>query len=129
LDASALVKRYVSEPGTDVVLDAMKEADGWFICRAGYVETMRAVGLAAGARATEPVRQEWPAFGVIEIDQDLVEGAAQLTLEHELRSMDAIHLAAALVLPREDLTLATWDSRLHGAAGAVGVRLLPEALP
>jgi hypothetical protein len=47
-----LVKRYVAERGSDTVVDAMKRADGWFICRAGFVETVRAVGLAAGHRAT-----------------------------------------------------------------------------
>ncbi len=35
LDASALVKRYVAEPATDVVLDAVQRAEGWCMCRAG----------------------------------------------------------------------------------------------
>jgi uncharacterized protein len=122
------VKRYVAEAGTEAVRDAMSAADGWFICRAGFVETVRAVGVAAGPRATRSITQEWPAFGVIEIDQQLVEDAAALALDHELRSMDAIHLAAALVLPQEDLMLATWDARLHDAASAEGLRLLPDRL-
>src|SRR6476660_2818470 len=41
LDASALVKRYVAEPGRDTVLDAMDRAEGWFMCRIGFVETVR----------------------------------------------------------------------------------------
>jgi predicted nucleic acid-binding protein len=67
-------------------------------------------------------------FGVIEIDQPLVEAAAVLALERGLRSLDALHLAAALVLPHEDLALATWDRRLHAAAIDVGLRLIPETL-
>jgi uncharacterized protein len=128
LDASALVRRYVAEPGSDLVRDAMQRADGWYICRAGFVETVRAVGLVAGLRATKAIHDEWPAFGVVEIDQALVEHAAALALERELRSFDALHLAAALLLPRADLVFATWDRRLHTAAGAAGLRLLPEAL-
>jgi predicted nucleic acid-binding protein len=98
------------------------------MCRAGFVETIRAVGLAAGVRATKAVRNEWPAFGVVEIDQQLAEHAAALALDRELRSLDSLHLAAALVLPAEDLVFATWDGRLHVAAGAEGLTLLPQPL-
>jgi predicted nucleic acid-binding protein len=106
----------------------MAEAEGWYICRVGFVETVRGVGLAAGPRATKAVRDEWPAFGVVEIDQQLVEHAAALALDRDLRSLDALHLAAALVLPGEDLAFATWDRRLHVAAGAEGLGLIPDTL-
>ena len=98
------------------------------MCRAGFVETVRAVGLAAGRRATRAVKDEWPAFGVVEVDQPLVEHAAMLALDRDLRSLDSLHLAAALVLPGDDLVFATWDHRLHTAAGAEGIQLLPETL-
>ena len=106
----------------------MGHADGWFICRVGYLETTRAVGLAGSPSAVRAVQREWAAFGVIEVDQDLVEQAAELALAHELRSLDALHLASALVLPREDLIVAVWDRRLHAAARAEGLALFPEPL-
>ncbi len=106
----------------------MDRADGWFICRIGYVETVRAVGLSAGQAAATTMREEWPAFSVIEVDQRLAEDATKLAITRELRSMDALHLAAALMLPQEDLQLATWDRRLHAAAQAEGLALVPETL-
>ena len=106
----------------------MGHADGWFMCRVGYLETARAVGLAAGPSAVRAVRKEWGAFSVIEVDQDLVERATELALAHQLRSLDALHLASALVLPREDLILAVWDRRLHAAARAERLGLFPETL-
>jgi predicted nucleic acid-binding protein len=106
----------------------MDRAEGWFMCRVGFVETVRAVGLSAGQAAATNVRQEWTAFGVIEVDQRLVEDAAKFAIARELRSMDALHLAAALMLPRDDLLLATWDRRLHEAARAEGLALTPERL-
>lgn len=124
----ALVKRYVAEPGTDDVVDAMRRAEGWFMCRAGFVQTVRVVGLVAGLSATKAITDEWSAFGVVEVDQPLVEHAAALALERELRSLDSLHLAAALVLPHEDLVFATWDRRLHTAARGEGLQLLPQAL-
>jgi uncharacterized protein len=106
----------------------MDRAEGWFMCRVGFVETIRAVGLSAGQATAGTVREEWPAFGVIEVDQRLVEDAAELAIARELRSMDALHLAAALILPQDDLLLATWDRRLHAAAAAEGLTLTPERL-
>lgn len=128
LDASALVKRYVEEEGSDLVLSAMEDADAWSTCRIGYVETVRAVALAGGRRAVKRVEGDWLSFDVIEVDSRLAEHAATLALSAELRSLDALHLAAALVLPREDLTVATWGSRLHRAARDEGLETLPNVL-
>ena len=98
------------------------------MCRVGFVETVRAVGLVAGARAIKAVGDEWAAFGVVEVDQSLVEHAASLALQRDLRSLGSLHLAAALVLPGDGLLFATWDRRLHTAARAGGLELLPETL-
>ena len=106
----------------------MADADAWFMCRAGYVEAVRAVGLAAGKTAAKTVAEEWPMFGVVEIDQRLVEEAASLAIDRALRSLDALHLAAALLLPQEGLAFATWDRHLHTAVGEAGLRLIPETL-
>ena len=67
-------------------------------------------------------------FDVVEIGGRLAEDAAELAIERELRSLDALHLAAALTIPDDGLVLATWDRRLHAAAGAEGLRLIPEVL-
>ena len=128
MDASALVKRYVVESGSDLVRDSMQRAEGWFICRTGFVETVRAVGLAAGSAATMAAKEEWPAFAIVEVDQRLVEHAAALAIKHELRSLDALHLAAALILALDDLVFATWDRSLHDAANAEKLELLAETL-
>jgi predicted nucleic acid-binding protein len=106
----------------------MGRADGWFICRIGFLETIRAVSLTGGNAAAASVREEWPAFGVIEVDQELVEHGAELASSHELRSLDALHLAAALVLPQNELVVAAWDRRLHAAARAEGIAVLPTRL-
>ena len=43
----------------------MQAADGWYICRIGFVETVPAVGLAAGRCATRAVLEEGASFGVV----------------------------------------------------------------
>ncbi len=129
LDASALVKRYVAEEGSEELIAAMGAAEGWAICRVGYVETARAVGLAAGKAATKRFGADWPSFEVVEVDGSLAEQAAELALAEELRSLDALHLAAALLISSDQLTFATWDARLHRAAQRRGLAVFPAELP
>ncbi|HEY4278818.1 MAG TPA: type II toxin-antitoxin system VapC family toxin [Conexibacter sp.] len=129
LDASALVKRYVAEPGSDLVRDAMLGSHGaWVTCRIGLVETFRAVGFVGGRAAAERVREEWPSIGVVEVTPALAAEAAELSLSQELRTLDALHLAAATRLPAADLTVATWDRRLHAAALRHNLQTLPATL-
>jgi uncharacterized protein len=129
LDASALVKRYVAEPGSHEVVRAMGEADVWSSCRLTLVETVRAVGMRAGMRGARRVKGEWWNVDVVEVDRNLVEHAAELALSTQLRALDAVHLAAALSLPAKNPVFATWDGRLHRAAREHGLRTFPVALP
>jgi predicted nucleic acid-binding protein len=103
----------------------MHDADAWLIARHGFVETARAVGLVSGKAAVRAFEGEWPSFTVIELDQSLCENAVKLAFEHGLRSPDALHLAAALLLPRQDLVFATWDRRLMHAAEGEGLEVIP----
>ena len=122
------MKRYVAEAGSDLVRQAMGRANEWFMCRVGYIETVRALGLTGGNPAVRAFRDEWPALGVVAVDQNLVEAAAELNRKHDLRSLDALHLAAALLLQDRDLVLATWDRRLHAAAREEAVSVVPDRL-
>lgn len=128
LDASALVKRYVREEGTDALVRAMSGVAGWSMCRIGYVETARAV--ARGGRGSDlaEVERDWIHFDVVELDDALADRAARLSIATGLRTLDALHLAAALSLGGDDVTFATWDVRLHRAAREHGLRTLPATL-
>jgi uncharacterized protein len=129
LDASALVKRYVAEEGSDQLIAEMGAAEGWAICRIGYVETARAVGLAAGKAAVRRFVADWPSFDVIEVDASLTEQAVELASTEDLGSLDALHLAAALLIASDRLTLATWDVRLHRAAQRRKLAVFPAEIP
>jgi len=73
----------------------MDRAETWFVCRFGFVEVARAVSLSAGRSVARAAGEEWPGFGSVEVDQALVEHAAEVALKRDLRSFDALHLAAA----------------------------------
>lgn len=109
----------------------MGGADAWLAARLVYLETARAVGLRGGTDSPEVRRfiDEWPSFDVIELDQDLAQRAVALALAYGLRSLDAIHLAAALTPDSGDVTMATFDDRLWGAAKAHGLEVVPRVRP
>jgi uncharacterized protein len=127
LDASALVKRYVEEDGSEAVRAAMA-AEDWTSCRFCIVETKRAVDRAGAAAEIDRVDSDWRAFEVVEVDAALCERAAELACATGLRTLDSLHLASVLALPRERLTFATWDARLHRAARERGLATLPASL-
>jgi uncharacterized protein len=128
LDASALVKRYIEEEGSTTLVEAMDGARAASMCRIGFVETVRAVALGGDKRDVTKVKAEWPLLDIVDVDQALAERAAELAVSHRLRSLDALHLAAALTLPDGDVTFATWDGCLHRAARQEGLRTLPVGL-
>jgi predicted nucleic acid-binding protein len=128
LDSSALVKRYLKETGSELVTAAIDRVRTFKMCRVGFVETVRAVALAGGPDEAERARSHWTGIDAVEVDGALAEHAAQLAVRHRLRTLDALHLAAALAVRGDGLLFVTWDARLHGAARAEGLRTLPASL-
>ena len=126
LDSSALVKRYVEEPGSPAVAEAMDEADAWTTSQITFVETLRVVGSDAGAMRR--ARDDWDEFDVIGLTPAVCERALALAGEHELKTLDAIQLGSAAMSTLSDLTFATFDRRLHAAARAEGFETLPASL-
>jgi uncharacterized protein len=128
LDSSALVKRYVKEVGSDSVIEAMSRAGVYKMCRIGFVETVRAVARGGESDDVEKMERDWTRVDVIEVDRALAEHAAKLAVHHRLRTLDALHLAAAMALADDDPTFVTWDVDLHRAAREQGLRTLPAEL-
>ncbi len=90
-----------------------------------HVEVVRAVQ-SGGAVATATARRQLARVHQVTLDKALLESAATLRPGTLLRSLDAIHLAAAERLG-EDLTfVVTYDLRMASAAEAMG---LPVAAP
>ena len=128
LDASALVKRYVKEVGSDAVAEVLAGARRYRMCRIGYVETVRAVARSGRPGDVERFERDWIQIGAIDLDDSLTRRAAELAVRHCLRTLDALHLAAALAIAEDDPTFVTWDVDLHRAARGEGLRTFPASL-
>ncbi len=128
LDTSALVRRYVAEPGRDLVVDAMAEDPTWVASALCRTETMVALHqLAAGprqqARLWSSFRDDWDAFAVVPVDDRCLGRAVELGSSFSMRIVDAIHLAAADRLPRPARYL-TFDRHQIPAAAALGFEVI-----
>lgn len=135
-DSSALVKRYLDEPGSEAV-DAV---DGWVTSSLSAVEVSSAIwrrnrmgelssadaGILARRAAGDLTGDDLHTILVPPHDEVLAT-AVRLTATAGLRGYDAVQLATALTARDSypDLTLfASFDEQLCGAAAAHGFELL-----
>ena len=124
LDSSALVKLVVHESESDALRAWIDPSMRLATCGLARTEVVRAVmgdGEAIQARAREVIRR----LDVIALDDSLLDSAALLE-PSSLRTLDAIHVAAALALGDDLLAFVAYDRRLVVAAEALG---LPTASP
>jgi uncharacterized protein len=135
LDTSAAVKRYVQEIGTAWIRTLADPAAGHFlyVARITDVEVTAAIARRRGqpgltpAQATAALNQFRQDFAqdyrISEITIPLLRHASQLADTHVLRAYDAVQLAAALQIYRQEpsLTLVSADVALNTAAAAEGM--------
>ena len=141
LDASSLVKRYVTEPGSAQVSEAISKAEvvgTALICRveiaAALAKAVRVDALTQeeASASLQVFREEWPDLVRVQVTEMVVARADTFAWEHGLRGYDAVHLAAASLWQdamSEPVTLSTFDRRLWKAAERVGLVLHPADLP
>ena len=124
LNASALVKLVVQEPESRALRAFLRRDSrrvSGALARTEVLRAVRPVGPAATAAARRLLRN----VDLIRLDDALLD-AAGLLEPIGLRSLDAIHLAAAqLVAPTLDAVV-TYDRRMGDGATALG---LPVAAP
>ena len=126
LDTAALVKLVVAEQETDALRGWLGEADRDPVsCDLARTELMRAVRRAAPDRVVQ-ARAVLDALTLLEVSTAVFEEAGRLD-PAVVRSLDAIHLAAALRLGDDLEGLVTYDERLADAARANGVAVVAPA--
>lgn len=122
LDSSALVKTVVEEVESSALAAWLRDKDRLAACELVRVEAVRAVRVSDPA-AVPRARQAIGTLILIRLDDDLYEMAADLDHQPLVRSLDAIHLAAALRLGRDLAGVVTYDGRMAEGAGALGLRV------
>jgi predicted nucleic acid-binding protein len=140
LDASALVKRYVAEPGTAEVEASVAAAAVVGTALVSRAEIAAALAKAVrlnvltreqGQQALHQFREHWPYLLRLQVGEPVVARADALAWDYGLRGYDAVHLAAAQYWQEalgETVTVATYDRQLWAAARQAGLAVWPERL-
>lgn len=128
LDTTALLGRFLDGPARPVVLDAMGRDPDWCASALALSEALMLVDRLGDdpARIDElrrALRDDWERVHVVPVDQLCLDRAAELGRTQPVRTVDAIHLAAADRLPRP-LTFVTFDPGQIPVALALGYEVV-----
>lgn len=128
VDSSALLKRYLDEPDSDAA-DALLRSDHTLLTgRHCLVEVRRNLARLLSDRAASDARsaflRDLDALSLIELDAETCELAAAIAEVTGVRSLDALHLAAAQRVGGPAVPFLTYDVRQAQAARSLGFTVL-----
>lgn len=123
VDTSALLKRYVEEPDSERAEELLGSDPELVTGRHTVVELRRNLArlLAPGAAsaARRAFARDLSSLSIVELDAATCELAAAVAEQTGVRTLDALHLGAALRLGT-GITFCTFDARLAHAARSLG---------
>ena len=140
LDTSALIKRYISEKGSQEVNAVLQQADILGATLVTYAEMTAAFAkiVRMGLQDRDNVHskmttfyRDWRNITRVPVTESLLWLAGDLAWEHGLRGYDAVQLASAMVWRdyfASPVTFATFDKKLWQAAGEAGLEPFPANL-
>ena len=137
-DTSALIKLYVSEPGSDELNRLIEGRTDLFVSDLAVTEVISAMArrLRRGEGTREDVRRiqramtgslDNGAYQRVELTREVHRRAEHflVTAEAPLRAADALHLAMAM--SARAASMMSFDARLGAAAHAAGLAVYPAA--
>ena len=135
-ETSAVLRWLFNEPQGDVILDQLRNAAKVATSRLTLVEARRAIrrasreaGLASAQRAKvlSALALAASRWALLDLSRAVVERAESEFPVEPIRTLDALHLASALVLREAlpDLVVLSTDDRLRGNALELGFAVLP----
>lgn len=135
LDTSDLVKLYVEERNSDNVRRLVKNCEvvatsiiSYAEARAAFARKFREKGFEEKAyrQVKKDLERDWDNYFILNLSEEIVKSAGNLSERYELRGSDALHLASALFLKRESSLLLIFscsDIRLKKAAISEGLEI------
>jgi len=128
VDSSALLKRYVEEPDSAEADTLIRADPALLTARHTIVEVRRNLARLLSGRDLVAARlafaDDLRSFSIIELDESTCESAAMIAETTGVRSLDALHLAAAQRVSAPGVGFLTFDLRQAQAARALGLVVL-----
>jgi uncharacterized protein len=124
VDSSALVKLYADEAGSEACEELLRRDLDWVSAGHTQIEVRGTLSRVLTGQRLEDARDQfrghWGRFMVVDLDRSVCAAAAELAEVTGVRSLDALHLAAAQRAGGGTIPIHTYDLRLAQAARALG---------
>ena len=130
VDTSCMALLLLGQDGAGKVENLLEQGDRWHSVNSSVLLEIELIRVARRTRTpVESARTLLTSIELLEISREVVDGACALT--GELKSLDAIHLASALILHSDaaPVTVLTHDARLAEAARARGLAVVDPLAP
>jgi predicted nucleic acid-binding protein len=128
VDASALLKRYVDEPESDAADAALRGDPDLVTGRHSIVEVRRNLARLLPSEELADAKADFTgdlaSFSLVELDAATCETAATIAEVTGVRTLDALHLAAAQRVGGAAVPFLTYDVRQAQAARSLGFSVL-----
>ena len=128
VDTSALLKRYVEEADSAAADGLLRADHALLTARHTIVEVRRNLGRLLSGRELIAARAAFAddlrSVSIIEIDEATCESAASIAETTGVRTLDALHLAAAQRVSEPGMSFLTFDLRQAQAARALGLMVV-----
>jgi uncharacterized protein len=128
VDSSALLKRYVDEPDSDLAESLLGSDPSLLTARHTIVEVRRNLARLLDGRDLAAARSAFASdlevLSIIELDEVTCEAAATVAEVTGVRTLDALHLAAAQRVGGPAVPFVTFDARQAQAARAIGLTVV-----
>ncbi len=124
-DTSALVKRYIKESGSEVIDNTIDKASDILVSALTHIETVSAFRrLLSEEKICEvnyeklksELNKDFKDFTILPVSQKTLNKAYQIVDADDLRTLDAIQLATAILYSNKIDQLVAADQRLLSAA-------------
>jgi predicted nucleic acid-binding protein len=128
VDSSALLKRYIDEPDSDAADSLLHSDPSLLTARHTIVEVRRNLARLLDDRDASAARsafeRDLEALSLVELDATTCEMAAAIAELTGVRTLDALHLAAAQRVGGGAVPFLTFDLRQAQAARGLGLTVL-----
>lgn len=128
VDSSALLKRYVDEPDSETAEALLRSDPSLLTARHTIVEVRRNLARLLSESDAALARRAFAAdlrvFSIIELDEVTCETAAGIAEITGVRTLDALHIAAAQRVGDSAVPFLTFDLRQAQAARGLGLTVV-----
>jgi predicted nucleic acid-binding protein len=124
-DTSALIKKYISEIGSDKFEKILSRTDNIFVSAITEIETIstfkrlfteRAIDKHEYEMIVKDFETDFQFFSVVSIDSDIIKQALKMINQYQLKTLDSIQLGTLVYLKNEINSFVACDEKLIKSA-------------